>query len=662
MWGRKRPDLSVVVVTYNIPREIPRTLLSLSAAYQRDIAADDYEVIVVDNGSNPPFDERVFDGLAGNFRLIRIHPASPSPAHAINRGIAAAKGKVIGVMIDGARIVTPGLLHFARHGAVLYPTAIVATLGWYLGHDFQRWSMRYGYNQAREDALLASIAWPEDGYRLFEIATLDESSVEGWFFPIAESNALFMRRELWTQLGGADERFDMPGGGLLNLDTLTRALALPDAQVVIPLGEGTFHQYHGGIATNQPAEQMVGSFERWNDQYAQIRGHRFEWTLARPPTYIGTLPHGALAHFARAAISPVRVDQSPLGRNFDRDLWSPHPIARPADPTIAALVDLAQDEFRAGRYAATAAVARLIRARAPDEPEPQRLLSFIAAGLVLEAPPQPDAHYHFALGQANRLLGDTKQAVSHYQCALAIDRDFMRAHVALADLRLPGELYLYWLDRLYTALVPETVLEIGVEHGQSLARVRPPTRAIGVDPKPRLTFVLSAETHVFAETSNAFFARRGLDPLLSGKPLSIGFIDGLHLFEQALKDFIHIEAYCGPRSIILLHDTLPLDEATQSRDRDTKFHTGDVWKTVLCLKHYRPDLDILTIATPWSGLTVVAGLDPDSRVLETQYQEAVDRFIDTPYAAVAQDMDTALNRVANDWNIVQARLKARGVL
>ena len=109
---RRKPDVSVVVVVYNIPREAPRTLLSLSAAYQRHIHPDDYEVIVVDNGSNPPLDPDLVAGLEGNFRLIRIDHASPSPAPAVNRGIAAANGEIIGVMVDGARIVTPGLLHF----------------------------------------------------------------------------------------------------------------------------------------------------------------------------------------------------------------------------------------------------------------------------------------------------------------------------------------------------------------------------------------------------------------------------------------------------------------------------------------------------------------------------------------------------------------------
>jgi hypothetical protein len=277
---------------------------------------------------------------------------------------------------------------------------------------------------------------------------------------------------------------------------------------------------------------------------------------------------------------------------------------------------------------------------------------------LLSSPASPEADHYLKLAETQRLLGENELAASNYRNALQCEGNLAQAHMGLATLRLPGELY---YERFYTWLSPKSVIEIGIADGASLARVRPPTVAIGVDPSPAASHPFQTETHIFAETSDAFFAHDGPAALLNGVPLGIGFIDGLHLYEQALRDFINLEAYSGPKSVILLHDTIPLDEATQSRIRVTQFHTGDVWKTVLCLKHYRTDLDIFTIATPWSGLTVVTGLNPTSRILSQQYDEAVNRFAQIPFSQIESEMNASLNVVPNDVSIVKARLKDGGL-
>ncbi len=654
----------MVVVVYNMAREAPRTLHSLSAGYQRHIDPDDYEVIVVDNGSDPPFDPKVIESLVGNFRLIRMEDAAPSPAAAINRGIGDACGEVIGVMIDGARMVTPGLLHFARRGSAIYDRSVVASTGWFLGFDDQRWAQETGYDHAREDALLESIDWPADGYRLFEIGTLAGSSRNGWLLPIAESNALFLRRESWEMLEGFDQRFDLPGGGLVNLDTYRRALELPDAELVVLLGEGSFHQIHGGIATNSDIDFLPKALEHWARQYEIIRGQPWAFPAQARPTYLGTLPRSALSHLIRPALDPIpRGTSGPFGDSFDRSLWSVTPIERPADPTIATLVDLAHTEFRSGRFEAAAAVARLARSHAPDEIEPQRLLAHASPWLRTRMPPDNQrAGLHLALGEAYRMLGEENKSASEYRAALGFDDDLVEAHLGLSKLRMPGDSYLTWLERLHAALAPETYLEIGIASGQSLSYARPPTRAVGVDPEPRINAPLKAETHIFCEPSDLFFAEHRLTQLLNNRPLAMAFIDGLHVFQQSLKDFMHVEAVCGPGSVVLIHDTVPLDEPTQRPARQKQFYTGDVWKTILCLKHFRPDLDIFTIATPPSGLTVITGLDLTSRVLKERYEEAVARFIDTSFAAVESVLQAMLNVLPNDWSIVESRLKERGIL
>ena len=665
MTNTSRPTLSVVVIAYNIPRELPRTLFSLCADYQRHIKASDYEVIVVDNGSDAPIDAASIERLPGNFRLVQMDGAHPSPAKAINRGISEAQGGIVGVMIDGARIATPGLLHFGLHGAQVHPTAVVATLGWYLGYDFQGRSQNPDSEREREDALLASIAWPDDGYRLFEIGTMDESSVDGWLQPIQESNAIFLRREVWTQLGGVNERFDSPGGGLLNLDTFSRLRDRPDAELVILLGEATFHQWHGGTNTNSPDERQRENWEQWGAQYAAINGRPYSparWEQL--PTFIGKLPQPALARMVRAALYPAASGFAPpLGPAFNEKLWTANPPPPPSDETTAKLVTLAQTEFVSGRYEACCAVARLIHARAPEEPGIRNLLPLVAPSVSIYGPAESQLpEYHIALAEAHRILGETELSTSHYRLALSYNADLPQAHLGLSALRMPGEGYLAVLEQLYRALAPATAVEIGIYQGASLALFEPPTVAIGVDPEATLLVPLKTQTHIFALTSDEFFAQRQYERLVGNRALSVGFIDGLHLFEQALRDFIGLESLCGPGSVILLHDTVPLDEATQNRNRDTVFHTGDVWKVILCLKHYRPDLEIITIAAPPTGLTLITGMDPSSGVLAARSDEAIARFIDMPFSAIASTAGTALNIVPNDWNFVQNHLDARGIL
>ncbi|HEV2333069.1 MAG TPA: glycosyltransferase [Gammaproteobacteria bacterium] len=282
-----RPKLSVIVIIYDMAREAPRTLKSLSVPYQTGITVDDYEVIVVDNGSPQPLGESVVRACGPNFRYVYIKDAQKSPAAAINHGVALSRAEVVGICIDGARIASPGLLATALKGFELHTHPVVATLGWHLGPELQQKSVLKGYDQATEDALLESIRWPEDGYRLFDISVLAASSYKGYFAAPSESNAIFLERRTFLELGGYDTAFDLPGGGLLNLDFFIRALERHQSPYVMLLGEGTFHQMHGGASTG--GEPQRDRFQEWAEQYRRIRGK--EWRHPeRPALYLGDLP------------------------------------------------------------------------------------------------------------------------------------------------------------------------------------------------------------------------------------------------------------------------------------------------------------------------------------------------------------------------------------
>jgi predicted O-methyltransferase YrrM len=279
------PKLSVVVVGYNMARELPRTIRSLSPPVQRDIDPADFEVILVDNGSTEPFDEAELRRIMPTLIVHRLTNATPSPVPAINLGLGLARADLVGVCIDGARMSSPGILAKALAASRLHPRPVIGTIAFHLGPKPQPLSIMEGYNQSREDELLTASGWESDGYQLFPISSFAISSSGGWFQLPSESNLFFLKAEHWRSLGGWDELFRSPGGGLANLDMWARACLDPNGQVIMLLGEATFHQVHGGVATNNPE----APHEMFAQEYSQIRGHPYE----RPRTevlYFGGLP------------------------------------------------------------------------------------------------------------------------------------------------------------------------------------------------------------------------------------------------------------------------------------------------------------------------------------------------------------------------------------
>ena len=284
-WGK--PQLSVVVVAFNMRREIVRTLHTLGTSYQHGVKAADYEVILVDNGSTPELDSaELAQRFQGRLRTLRLPPGTVSPVEAVNAGVALARADRIAVMVDGARMLSPGMLRGMLQAFQVYPDAFVSTLGWHLGEQPQNLSMVSGYNQQVEDQLLASFDWEQDGYQLFNHACLALSCQEGWFSSIAESNCFALPKRWFQRLGGFDRRFVSPGGGLVNLDFFSLAVAAEGLTAVLLLGEGSFHQFHGGVATNVPKAEHP--WERFHAEYQAIRGKPY----ARPafdPVYFGRL-------------------------------------------------------------------------------------------------------------------------------------------------------------------------------------------------------------------------------------------------------------------------------------------------------------------------------------------------------------------------------------
>ncbi len=227
---------------------------------------------------------------------------------------------------------------------------------------------------------------------------------------------------------------------------------------------------------------------------------------------------------------------------------------------------------------------------------------------------------------------------------------------AAASLRSGG--YYPVLGRLHATLRPETYLEIGVSKGTSLAKAADCAVAIGIDPEPILKAPLAANARVFEMTSDEFFLTHDVRAELGGRDLDMAFVDGLHLFEHAVRDFANVERSSTPKTLVVLHDCLPIDDVTASRDRTTSLWTGDVWKTALVLLRYRPDLRLTVIDVPPSGLVVVEGLDPSSRVLEDHAEEIAAEYTGLGFEhweehkggvlALVEDLESVLARLAGE--------------
>ncbi len=220
--------------------------------------------------------------------------------------------------------------------------------------------------------------------------------------------------------------------------------------------------------------------------------------------------------------------------------------------------------------------------------------------------------------------------------------------------------YYVTLDQIHQHVRPRGYVEVGVSRGLALALVLPGTRAIGIDPEPRVSFPLVRTTVVFRESSDEFFDHHDLGEVFGPTPIDLAFIDGRHLFEFALRDFMNVERLSHHGTTVLLHDCLPPDEGAASRERHTSLWSGDVWKLIPTLKRWRPDLNVNVIDVGPAGLGVVSGLDPSSRVLQSDY-EAIERTAAAmPYRLLDDEgPDKLLNRVAADWPTVRALLPAR---
>ena len=225
--------------------------------------------------------------------------------------------------------------------------------------------------------------------------------------------------------------------------------------------------------------------------------------------------------------------------------------------------------------------------------------------------------------------------------------------------RPSGMHYLRFLRRLHQACLFNWYFEVGTCTGDSLVLSR--SKSIAVDPFFRVdanAIGTKPQLHTFQMGGDEFFET---DFLKANKiKLDFAFLDGMHLFEYLLRDFINAEKNAKKTSVIAMHDCCPYDEAMQTRDLDNLPRgawTGDIWKLIPILKEYRPDLKVTVLDARPTGLILVTGLNPSSKTLAGAYDEIVAKYRDMTMEAYGLEKFYSLFDFTNARDVAQDGFK-----
>lgn len=180
-----------------------------------------------------------------------------------------------------------------------------------------------------------------------------------------------------------------------------------------------------------------------------------------------------------------------------------------------------------------------------------------------------------------------------------------------------------------------TYIEIGVRDGACIHQINASHKA-AVDPAPvDAVFIESDGTKMFQTTSDQFF-EADATAWINGRKVDVAFVDGLHEFEQALRDLLNLEPLMSEKGIIFVHDCNPI---TRRHEQDKNFTwNGDVWKVGYYLRNHRPDLQFFTLDCDW-GLGVVTGF---SEMPHEPNQDIIAEVKNLDYSVLEEDRKSIL--------------------
>ncbi len=207
-----------------------------------------------------------------------------------------------------------------------------------------------------------------------------------------------------------------------------------------------------------------------------------------------------------------------------------------------------------------------------------------------------------------------------------------------------------------------TYLEIGLGSGNNFYKIRA-RKKIGVDPnlkikKKKFRLVLKNRWNIFNKyyemDSNGFFKNKS-DVLIKYNGLDVVFIDGLHTFEQSLRDVQNCLKFLKENGVIIMHDCNPPSELAalpaQSYEEVQNLNLtawtgdwcGDVWKTIAYLRSTQKDLNVFVLDYDY-GIGIITKGKPEE-IIEYKPEE-IKNF---SYKDLNKNRKTILNLKFDDY-------------
>ena len=223
-------------------------------------------------------------------------------------------------------------------------------------------------------------------------------------------------------------------------------------------------------------------------------------------------------------------------------------------------------------------------------------------------------------GHALKHYGEFNQAVRCYKSVLEInkrafyDHSISNCHTTGFE-RATGTNYLQVLKKLHKKRY-DCYFEIGSQTGSSLKLSCSPS--VAIDPYFQLNDDFVGQKDfclLFQEKSDHFFNRPLIN--LSGLKCELGFIDGMHLFEYALRDFINLAKISTSKSVFLFHDPMPWTFEMATRDYkaipENAAWVGDIWKLISIFIEFGMKDYISVLTSAPSGLLAV--VNPEKQLI-----------------------------------------------